>query len=166
MSVLIDAVQFRKDFPEFDTTAVTDPTAVQVSDSQITYWLNIASLMLTGDTAANNVGSARWGNMLANGMELFAAHNLVLEVRAKQTQATGGIPGASAGMVSAMNAGDVSISYDTGSAMEKDAGHWNLSEYGQRFWRLADMIGSGPLQVGGASPMLFPPPGFLSVWPQ
>jgi hypothetical protein len=51
-----------------------------------------------------------------------------------------------AGMVARKTVDKVSVTYDTASAMEEDAGHWNLTVYGTRFIRLARMVGTGGMQ--------------------
>lgn len=153
----LDAAQFRTDFPEF-----TDTTAYP--DSLINFWLALAGKLLN---------PLRWGDMLTAGQELFIAHNIVLEARAKLAADKGGIPGASLGVQSSKSVGPVSVSYDTASALEEGAGHWNLTIYGTRYIRLARMLGAGPVQVGaggigpnlssaGAWPGPYTGPGFTN----
>lgn len=62
------------------------------------------------------------------------------------------------GVISAENAGEVSLSYDHQTTAEPDAGHWNKTDYGLEFARLAKQIGGGVMYVG-AGPA-FPPGGF------
>lgn len=137
----ITSSSFVVDFPEFNDTA-TYP------DSGITYWINLAYLLMD---------PGRWGNLLDPGAEQFVAHNLVLEAQAQAASNNGATPGTSqGGVVSSKSAGGVSISYDTSSAIELDAGHWNMTIYGRRYIRLARMIGAGPVIIAspGASPLL------------
>ena len=97
--------------------------------------------------------AARVIDQLDVAAELFAAHNLTLEVRAQAESKNGGIPGQQVGPVNSKSVDKVSIGYDTGSGIEADAGHWNLSIYGTRFIRLAKMFGAGPIQIGiGVTP--------------
>jgi hypothetical protein len=125
--------QFRADMTEFASTTV-------FVDSAVNYWLTLAGVMLN---------PAFWpSTLLIVGLELFTAHNLVLETRQLATVTVNGLPGLSKGVVSSESPGAVSVSYDTNAALEKDAGHWNLTEYGIRFIRLAKMIGTVPIQVG------------------
>lgn len=124
--------QFRADFAEFGNE-------IAFPDLAIANWLNLAILMLNAD---------RWGAAIDVGLELFTAHNLVLEAKASKAVASGGIPGMSTGPVSSQGAGDVSVSYDVGAGLEDDAGHWNLTVYGTRFIRMARMMGAGPVQIG------------------
>src|SRR5580693_5621022 len=83
------AEQFLLDFPRFDTSAVTDPNAVQFSPDAIAFWLNFASLTLNAQ---------RFGSLYYLTVELFVAHNLALEALSEQ----GGdqtIPGVTKGAI-------------------------------------------------------------------
>ena len=123
---------FRADFTEFkDTVKYTDP--------DVGYYLRLALMML--------VNPLRWGTMYDNGVELFMAHNLVLEAQAKNSAKTGAVPGVQTGVVSGKNVGPVGINYDAAAGLEPNAGHWNLTTYGTRFLNLARMVGSGGFQV-------------------
>lgn len=137
--------QFRNDFPEFANT--TD-----YPDGVITFWLNVAIIM---------VNPQRWIRSTNLGQELFTAHNIVLEKMAADTTGAGGWP-ISKGPISSESPGAVGVSYDTSSASEKEAGHWNLTVYGTRFIHLAKLMGSGPIQVGIGHPSIFFP---SFVWP-
>lgn len=128
----INVIPLRTDFPEFADT-VTFP------DSTINYWLNVASMMLI---------PRRWQQMLTVGIELFAAHNIVLEAYASNTVAVGGLPGLSKGAIAGEAVDKGSVSYDTNSTLELDGGNWNLTVYGSRFLRMARMFGAGPIQIG------------------
>lgn len=125
---------FRQDFPEF-SDATTYP------DSLINFWLGIGELRL------NPV----WGNLLNQGLELFTAHFIALSALNQKTVAAGGIPGMQRGVISAEQA-EISISYDTAAATLKDAGHWNMTQYGTWFLELSNLVGMGPIQV---SPSMF-----------
>lgn len=131
--------QFRADFPEFSSTAV-------YTNSSITFWLGLAYMLLNAD---------RWGGLLDVGAELFAAHNISLEAKNVLEAAGGGIPGANTGPIESKKVDKVEVSYNTGAAMKKDAGHWNLTTYGTRYIYLLDMFGAGPVQVGIGSVPLF-----------
>lgn len=133
----LTAAQFRADFPEFDSTT-------KFTNSEVEYWMGIGYMLLNAN---------RWRNMLDTGVELFIAHNLALEAKAKMDSAGNGIPGLSNGIVSSKSVDKVSISYDTNSAIEKDAGHWNLTIYGLRLIRLIKLFGAGPIQVGIGTPV-------------
>lgn len=144
---MISAAQFRKDLPEFaDETAYPCPW--------VDYWLNVAGLMLN---------TCRWGTSAADpwptsnppklklydiGIELFVAHNLVLEQRSVEVSVNGGAPGMSSGPINNKSVDKVSVGYDTAAGIETDGGHWNLTIYGTRLLRLMKQLGAGPVQFG------------------
>lgn len=133
----ITVAQFRIDYPEF-TDTVTYP------NSGVTYWLTLAYQLLNPD---------RWGAQIDTAAELFVAHNLALEARAQAEATNGVIPGTTTGPISSKSVDKVSVSFDVGSGIQPDAGHWNLTVYGTRFIRLVRMFGAGPLFIGvGAVP--------------
>jgi hypothetical protein len=132
----ITVAAFRDDYPEFGS-------AVFYPDSGVAYWLRLAYLFLN---------AARWDTLLDLGAELFVAHNLALEKRAADEAAAGSAPGRTTGPLSSSSVANASASYDTGSAIEEGAGHWNLTVYGIRFIDLVRMMGAGPIQVGVGTP--------------
>lgn len=132
MTTPVTVAQLRYDFPEFASTEKYPASGVQ-------FWLNLAYQLLNAD---------RWGDQITIAAELFTAHNITIEAKAQAAAAKGGIPGADAGVVSAKSVDKVSISYDTSSAMELDAGHWNTTIYGTRYIRLAMLFGAGPVHIG------------------
>lgn len=133
----ITVAQFRIDYPEFTDTVI-------YTGSQVQFWLNFAYKFLD---------IRRWGTTLDLAAELYTAHNLVFEARAQANANAGALPGESQGMLSSKSVDKVSVSYDTSSAAQEGAGHWNLTIYGLRYIRLARMFGSGGIQLGaGASP--------------
>jgi hypothetical protein len=143
--VTITNAQFRIDYPEF-----TDP--VKYPDSAINYYLTLAYQMLNAN---------RWMSQLDLGAELFVAHNVAIEARALIEANNGGIPGTTTGPIASKSVDKVSVSFDVGSGIELEAGHWNLTIYGTRFIKLARMKGAGPLQIGiGVAP-----PGNGPAWP-
>jgi hypothetical protein len=133
------AAQFLADFPEFDTSGVTDPDAVEFGLSGINYWLNFA---------VQTLNACMWGTWYYTACELFVAHNLSLEAWSTQ----GGnqtIPGIAKGPIAATSSGDVSVSYNNVAVLELDAGHWGYTIYGGRLLRMIRLIGAGPRQVTG-----------------
>lgn len=128
----VTVASFRANFPAF-ADGTLYPNVV------IDYWLALAVKM--HDTM-------RWGNLLDNGIELFTAHNLFLERKAMAASENGSPPGEANGPVSGKSVDKVSVNYDAGMGGELNAGHWNYTTYGQRYIRLARMIGAGPVQVG------------------
>ena len=130
---VVTATQFRTDYPEFKD-------ANKYPDSSINYWLAVATLLLNTN---------RWNaTILILGTELYVAHNLVLEAEAQDQAKANGWPGLSKGVINSESAGAVTVSYDTEPALEKDAGHWNLTKFGTRFIKLARQAGAGPIYVG------------------
>jgi hypothetical protein len=130
--LLVPVSQFRRDFPEF-------ADATKFPESTILYWMAVASLLLNAQ---------RWCDALYLATELYVAHNIVFEAQAQQTSLKGGFPGLSKGAISAESAGQVSINFDTTMTLEKDAGNYNYTVYGQRLWRLIQLFGAGPVQIG------------------
>jgi hypothetical protein len=125
--------QFRTDFPEFANT-------LAYPDSELTVWMNVASIMLQPN-------AQRWGNLLTIGIELAAAHWLILAMR----DLNAAVPGTATGLLSSKGVADLSMSYDYSRTTLADAGFWNLSSYGQRFYMLVRMMGAGGIQFGGCS---------------
>lgn len=123
--------KFRTDFPEFSNTTA-------YPEALVSFYLTLGAKLMSVD---------RWADIIDEGLELFVAHNLALERPAQKTAAAGGVPGIASGPVSSKTVDKVSVSYDTSAAMEADAGHWNLTIYGQRYIRLARMVGSGGIQL-------------------
>jgi hypothetical protein len=129
MPVPTTPAEFRALAPGFsDTTAY--------SDADITMWLTIAGLLLTG----------RWGELLGVGTVLFVEHNLQLNTLLYPGGA-GTAATALRGPVTSESAGSVSVSYDTDAALQKEAGFWNYTPYGQKFFWLMQMVGAGPVQL-------------------
>ena len=129
----VTSASFRSNLTEF-------ADASRFPESQVTYWLGLAAKLVAN--------TSRWGNLIDDGIQLFIAHNLTLERRAMDEADNGAAPGLSTGMINNKSVDKVSVGYDTTSAMELDAGHWNLTIYGMRYIRLARLIGAGPVQVG------------------
>jgi len=142
----VTTTSFREMFPEFaNVTTYPDP--------QVEMWVGVA---------ASHVSTARWDSLADFGTMLFVAHNLVLGRMDQAAAAVNGTPGlASTGVVSSKSVGGVSVSYDTSSAMEPEAGHWGLTSYGVRFLRLLRLHGMGPVQVGAPTDQL----SLAGAWP-
>ena len=127
----MDPTQFRTDFPEFANTTM-------YPDAVINFEIGIATQMLN---------ATRWGTMLNTGIELWVAHNLVLAAQAAEDSALGNTPGEVPGPTTAKGVDKVSVSYDAQSVTLDDAGYWNLTRYGIRFWQMARMMGAGGIQL-------------------
>jgi hypothetical protein len=133
MSVTV--ASFRAAFIAFsDATKFPDP-AIQM-------WLDAAVLM---------VNASRWATLTDLGVQLYAAHNIVLESQADRAASKGRVPGLQAGILTSKGVGGVSAGYDVSSVTEDKAGHWNLTTYGTRFYRLSKLMGAGPMYVGAPS---------------
>jgi hypothetical protein len=135
-------ISFRAHFPEFaDTT--------RYSDATVGFWIGIGEKMLVPSTA-------RWGELLDHGMDLFVAHHVVMAAQAMAQASVGAaapgatrapVPGTQIGVVTAKSIDRVSVSYDVSSSIEPNAGHWNMTIYGIQFIQLAKMVGSGGMQI-------------------
>jgi len=137
MTTTVTVDTFRKSFPEFGNTTLFPDTAV-------TYWLEQAVIMLN---------ETRWQRMYDSGIQMFLAHNLVLEKQAWDAANVRGDPGINTGPVAAKGVGPATIAYSTMDACLPNADHWNLTIYGTRFLRMARYAGAGPLQIGiGCAP--------------
>jgi hypothetical protein len=136
----ITVADFRTNFPAY-------ASVTRYPDGEVQFWMTLAYLLLPAD---------RWGDILDMGVQLYVAHNLSLEALAKKQGGTGGIPGASSGMLNSKSIDKVSAGYDTASVAEQFAGSYNLTTYGMRLWKLIQQFGAGPIQVG-AGPGNAPP---------
>lgn len=130
----VTAADFRTHFPEF-TDATLYPNGL------VSYWLSVAEKLVNAD---------RWGTLTDTGIELLAAHNIVLERKAAAASETGAVPGEASGGVASKSIDSVSVSYDTSSSAEEGAGNYNLTTYGQRYWHLAKLMGAGGMFIGGS----------------
>lgn len=127
----MDVGLFRTEFPEFADTTVYPTT-------QINFWASIAELQ---------VRLIVWKDMRANGVKLYVAHEITLAAQNAKAGKQGGVPGVSGGIANSKTVGSVSVGYDSQSNSEKDAGYWNLTNYGKQFIRLARIFGAGAIQL-------------------
>jgi hypothetical protein len=139
-NITITWAQFLADFPEFNTSNVTNPAYPQFSQSTFTYYFNLAVLLLDPQN--------RFASVINQLTELFIAHHMVLECLAQRDMNTGGVPGVAKGPIAGKSAQDVSISYASGATAEINGSHWNYTIFGQRFLRLAKTLSAGGIQVG------------------
>ena len=124
--------EFRKAFPVFENRK-------QYPDAQVNFWLMVAYARLR---------AARWGSLMDAGIQLFVAHNIVLDKRAADAAKRGGDPGIKVGALSGSSVGDVAVSYDVSASTIAGAGHWNQTTYGTRYLELERIVGAGPIQLG------------------
>lgn len=127
----MDIAKFRNDFPEFADASRYTPT-------MLTFWSSMGEKLISAN---------RFGDLFTQAVELFTAHNAVLAAGNKTASATGALPGQAGGVVASKAVGSVNVSYETASAMETDAGHWNQTTYGRQYIRLARLIGQGCYQL-------------------
>jgi polyisoprenoid-binding protein YceI len=121
----------RSTFPEFAST--TD-----YPDAQVQIWIDMAGTMLSVD---------RWDTMIDMGTMLFTAHYLTIGSQDQKSAAAGGAPGKVSGPMTSKAVDKVSASYDTSVTTYQDAGFWNMTSYGIRFWQMARMVGAGGIQL-------------------
>ena len=143
---------FRNDYPEFASTTA-------YPNSLLTYHLAYAGNMLD---------PLIWGSMIDIATALYVAHNIVLERRAVDEAANGGIPGESVGVLNSKSVDKVSAGYDVGAATEEKGGHWNKSIYGIRLYRLMRQFGAKPIFIGvGTNQLPFNGPAWSGppMWP-
>ena len=126
----VTVASFRSNFSEFSDSGV-------YPDAGVTYWLNLAGLMFTPEV---------WSTLLDTVIELFIAHNLVLEQQAANSANNGGVPGLNSGPLSSKGVDKVSAGYDTGASTLDGWGHFNLTTYGTRVAFLVQMAGQGGIQ--------------------
>jgi hypothetical protein len=100
--------------------------------------------------------------------QMWVAHQVVLEKQALAAAATGGDPGTKIGIISNKSVNGASMGFDVGTIaggkMQENAGYYNQTVYGMRFYRLMKLRGAGPIQIGiGIAPpfLIFNSGGFL-----
>jgi hypothetical protein len=131
-----------------------------------------AEAMVAIQSGYGSGGSPFWGpsSLTANSppttiadfaTEMWVAHQIVLEKQAIGQAATGGNPGTAVGLITNKSVNGVSVGFDVSviasGNMQENAGYYNSTIYGMRFYRLMKMRGAGPIQlgIGRAPPFLF-----------
>jgi hypothetical protein len=127
----MDIDAFRENFPEF-TSEVNYP------EEMVQFWSDIGEEMLL---------EKRWSTFKPKGVQLFTAHHLVIAKSNVDSSNAGGLPGQISGPTQSKTVGSASITYDTNSSLELNAGHWNMTTYGKMFIHLARMFGAGCVQL-------------------
>lgn len=140
MTTYVSYEQFQTDFP-----ALADQDKYPASG--FAFWQNMAVNLLKTDRFGppNAVPPLSMYDMA---MELFIAHNLVLEMQTTAAGSNGAPATGPSGPLVSKTVGPVSATYDVNAGIEEKAGHWNLTVYGTRFIRICKMFGAGPIQVG------------------
>jgi hypothetical protein len=158
---MITDASFRVDLPEFSHQGDFTPAMVAYALAFAVAFLNVDVWGPSPAAPATNPPVAP----IDFATELYAAHLLALDRQAVAAAAARGVPGLASGPISSKSVGPASRSYDTNAAADLDAGHWNMTTYGQRFIRLARLFGARPTQVGvGAAPALTGP-GYPGPFP-
>ncbi len=127
----MDIGAFRTAFPEFADKVAYPNTVVE-------FWAELAEMQVLPKI---------WKNARTKGVNLYVAHELTLAAQNVKAAAVGGVPGVSGGIANNKTVGSVTVGYDTTSTAEKDAGYWNLTNYGKQFIRLARIFGMGGYQL-------------------
>lgn len=128
---MISVADFREAFPEF-TEEMFPTTAVEMR-------LDLASEFFSEEVWTSP-------RIRDHAIGLYVAHYLT----AYGSKAVGGIgtgSGTGAGLVSSKSVDGASISYDTSTATESNAGFWNSSIYGRELWVLMRVFGGGAVQL-------------------
>lgn len=154
----ITAASFVVDFREFRNQGQYPPAVVA-------YYIALANIMLNAQFWGGPSVNAGTGGVptptnppqsaIDFGAELFVAHNITLEYMAQKAAAAGAPPGTQTGAVAGKSVGPISVNFDNGAtAFEAgNEGDFALTTYGKRFWRMVQMMGAGPLQLGlGCAP--------------
>lgn len=133
----MDVAAFREAFPQFSPELVPD--------GRIAFHLRVAGKLLP---------AARWEDLLDEGLGLYTAHQLTLELEAAKDKAGTGAINAAAGPVASETKTVGGLSHSTtrsGAASQgnalANAGQYNLTSYGQQFWALVQIIGAGGMVV-------------------
>lgn len=122
---------FRTEFPEF-----ADPSTYP--DAMLNFWSTIAQSMVV---------QCKWNDMYPFGVKLYVAHEITLARQNAQAAAVGGLPGQGGGIANTKTVGSVTVGYDSVVTSEKNAGWWNLTNYGKQFYRLTQIFGAGCIQL-------------------
>lgn len=127
----MDIPAFRTEFPEFADSTVYPTT-------QIAFWAGLAEAQVL---------ECIWKTQRNVGVSLYVAHEITLAAQNKKTAAVGGAPGTFGGVANNKTVGSVTVGYDSTTTGEKDAGYWNLTNYGKQFIRLVRIFGARPIQL-------------------
>lgn len=128
---MFDIGAFRAAFPEF-------ADVVKYPDTTITFWAELAEMQLR---------TTIWKNAWFKGACLYVAHEITLDAQNKKAAAVGGTPGTFGGIANNKTVGGATVGYDSQGTSEKDAGYWNLTNYGKQLYRLIQIFGMGAIQL-------------------
>ena len=131
MAISLDIPQFRTQFPEFaDTVAYPTP--------MITFWAEFAEMQLPKTV---------WCEAWPTGVSLYVAHEITLARQNAKIAQVGGMPGTTGGVANNKTVGGATVGYDSTATSEKDAGYWNLTNYGKQLIRLIRLFGARAVQL-------------------
>lgn len=107
--------EFKVRYPEFNTE----------TDQRVQLFL---------DEAIPHLDQARWDDLYVQGLGLYVAHSLAL---------ANADVGADIGNETNVKVGDVSLSKDSSIVKAQMDNEFYRTTYGQRYWRMAQMVGAG-----------------------
>lgn len=81
------------------------------------------------------------------GVMLFTAHEITLAAENVNAASFDGSPGQQGGIANNKTVGSATIGFDAQSTTEKDAGYWNLTNYGKQYYRFLKIFGAGGAQL-------------------
>lgn len=145
-TTITDPATFRSHFPAFADTA-------RYPDATVQFFLDLGTAMCNPD---------RWLNFQQYGAELVCAHFLAMQQLAMQGGATTGVPGLATGPRSSKSVSKVSVGYDVGITAIEGAGPFNYTMYGQEYWRMVLLVGTGGYETLALSTPGMA--GFVNTW--
>ncbi len=122
---------FRKNFPAF--------TAELFPDDAVSVRLSLGDVFFSKRSWVPE-------NLRDHVVGLYTAHYLAAYGSA-EAGGSGKNSGTGMGVVSSKSVDGASISYDTGSTTEANAGFWNATPYGRELWQLMRVFGAGAIQL-------------------
>jgi hypothetical protein len=155
----ISPASFRQDFTEFASLA-------DYTDASIQFYINLGTMLVNEQTfgPGSLTAVSPPTNLYDMLLELFTAHNLVLEKPALKASENGGVPGVTTGPISSKRVGPASVSYDVGLGVDPKDAQWNLTIYGVRFIAIYKLpIIAGFVANGGGNANFGPFPAFPSI---
>ena len=115
-------------------------------DPDVQFWLTAAHTLLVPE---------RWGgedsDLYKLGTQCFVAHYITVDALMAKEAGNGGIGGLRGGMIASEGGDKVNVSFDMASVAEDGGGQWNQTVWGKRYYRLARIVGAGPVQVSAES---------------
>lgn len=122
---------------DFQTFITAFPEFGSVDESRATYFIELAE---------GAIPDGRFGKETDFGKGLYVAHYLSTLGSGANGEGSGSTP---KGVIASKAVGSVSISYDTGSTAESEAGFWNSTGYGRMYWQLLKRYRRLPTVVVG-----------------